>query len=348
MSNKEKIEALKKDISSLKEDIKKTRGTSDNLSKNAVDVSLPSGEKPRMKRTLKGHLAKIYATAWATQDNIHLVSASQDGKLLVWDALTTNKTHAIHLRSNWVMACDYSPESTWVASGGLDNVCSIFSLKTDTTKDGPIKATRELESHTGYLSCCKFLSESQILTGSGDWTCLLWDIQGNVKIQEFREHESDVLSMSLNPDNKKSFVSGSCDSSSKVWDISSGKCVQAFYVGEGDINAVTYFPNGQAFVSGSEDGIARLNDLRSDREIQTYSPEGGKGSVITSLAFSTSGRYLFSGCDDHNVQVYDTLSGKKVWTLENAHDQRVNCLGINSDGSALCTGGWDNLLKIWA
>ena len=34
-----------------------------------------------------------------------LVSASQDGKLIVWNAATENKINAIPLRSSWVMTC---------------------------------------------------------------------------------------------------------------------------------------------------------------------------------------------------------------------------------------------------
>jgi len=348
MSNKEKIESLKNDIRGLKEKIKTLRDNSNDnsLAKLAEASPVAVGEKHKMKRTLKGHLAKIYATAWAQQDNVHLVSASQDGKLLVWDAMTTNKTHAIHLRSNWVMACDYSPESGWVASGGLDNICSIFSLKPEASKDGPIKFTRELNAHQGYLSCCKFTSETQIITGSGDWTLILWDIQNGTKIQEFLEHENDVMCMALNS-SKNQFVSGGCDSSAKLWDVSSGKCVQSFSVPEGDINAVNFFPNNQAIVSGSEDGYSRLFDLRADRELISYTSDGQKTGV-TSCAFSSSGRYLFTGCDDNTVQVFDSLNGKKLWTLDGGHDQRVSCLAINSDGSALCTGSWDNYLKIWA
>lgn len=231
MSNKEKIEGLKNEIKGLKEKIKTLREESNDntLTKMSADLLLPAGQKHKMKRTLKGHLAKIYACAWAHQDGVHLVSASQDGKLLVWDALTTNKTHAIHLRSNCmyskfhlfsftsghilfvliflgVMACDYSPESGWVASGGLDNICSIFSLKPEANKEGGIKCSRELMAHQGYLSCCKFLSESQILTGSGDWSCILWDISGNVKIQEFQDHTQDVITLAVTGD-KKNFVS---------------------------------------------------------------------------------------------------------------------------------------------
>lgn len=97
----------------------------------------------------------------------YLVSASQDGKLIVWDAYTTNKVHAIPLRSSWVMTCAYAPSGSYVACGGLDNICSIYSLK---TREGNVRVSRELPGHTGYLSCCRFVDDSQIVTSSGDMT----------------------------------------------------------------------------------------------------------------------------------------------------------------------------------
>jgi guanine nucleotide-binding protein G(I)/G(S)/G(T) subunit beta-1 len=143
----------------------------------------------KVRRTLKGHLAKIYAMQWAI-DKRHLVSASQDGKLLVWDAYSTNKIHAIPLRSSWVMTCAYAPSGNFVASGGLDNMCSIFNLK---SRDSPNRPARELTGHTGYLSCCRFKSDAQILSSSGDTTCALWDIDAGVRISEFTDHTGDVM-----------------------------------------------------------------------------------------------------------------------------------------------------------
>lgn len=101
-----------------------------------------------------------------------LVSASQDGKLIIWDSYTTNKVgpsgrvgggawlrqsgadptalppqvHAIPLRSSWVMTCAYAPSRNYVACGGLDNVCSIYSLN---TREGNVRVSRELPGHTG-------------------------------------------------------------------------------------------------------------------------------------------------------------------------------------------------------
>lgn len=187
----------------------------------------------RPRRTLKGHLAKIYAMQWS-QDKRHIVSASQDGKLIVWDAYTTNKVHAVPLRSSWVMTCAYAPSGNFVACGGLDNICSIYPLR---SREGPIKPTRELSAHTGYLSCCRFLNDRQIVTSSGDMSCMLWDIDAGVRVLEFNDHTGDVMSLSLGV-NQNIFISGSCDATAKLWDIRTGKAVQTFTGHESDINAV--------------------------------------------------------------------------------------------------------------
>ena len=86
----------------------------------------------------QGHFAKIYAMHWAEASQVSksLVSASQDGKLIVWNAFTTNKVHAIPLRSSWVMTCAFAPGGSKVACGGLDNICSIYNLL---SKEQPIK-----------------------------------------------------------------------------------------------------------------------------------------------------------------------------------------------------------------
>lgn len=132
--------------------------------------------------------------------------------MIVWDVFTTNKVHAIPLRSSWVMTCAYAPSGSYVSCGGLDNMCTIYSLK---TREGNVRVSRELPGHTGYLSCCRFLDDNQIVTSSGDMTCALWDIQTGRQITCFTGHTGDVLSLSLAAD-ARTFVSSACDASAKV------------------------------------------------------------------------------------------------------------------------------------
>jgi len=234
------------------------------VAQNQTDALPRIGMKPR--RTLKGHLAKIYAMHWST-DRRHLVSASQDGKLIIWDAYTTNKVHAIPLRSSWVMTCAYAPSGNYVACGGLDNICSIYNLS---SREGPTRVARELSGHSGYLSCCRFLNDRRIITSSGDMTCMLWDIESGSKVTEFADHLGDVMSISINPTNQNIFVSGACDAFAKLWDVRTGKAVQTFAGHESDINAIQFFPDGNAFGTGSDDTSCRLFDIRADRELNIY------------------------------------------------------------------------------
>ncbi len=72
-----------------------------------------------------------------------------------------------------------------------------------------------------------------------------------------------------------------------------------------------FFPNGNAFTTGSDDATCRLFDLRADQELMMYSHDNIICG-ITSVAFSKSGRLLLAGYDDFNCNVWDTLKGERA------------------------------------
>jgi len=345
----EKIEQCKREIQDLNAQISELRGNPEKkpLAEKADKNGLPDAScAVKQRRILKGHFGKIYALHWSS-DSRHLVSASQDGKLIVWNGFTTNKVHAIPLRSSWVMTCAYSPSGNLVACGGLDNLCSVYKLPT--SKDGSNtqqKTYGELAQHEGYLSCCRFIRDDEIVTSSGDSTCILWDVEAKSPKAIFNDHTGDVMSVSIF-DGNDTFVSGSCDATAKLWDHRSSKqCVKTFPGHESDINSVQFFPDGFAFGTGSDDSSCRLFDIRAYDQLNKYSDDKILCG-ITSVAFSRTGKLLFAGYDDYNCYLWDTQKANLVEQLL-GHDNRVSCLGVTNDGKALCTGSWDTLLKIWA
>lgn len=142
----------------------------------------------KAQRTLRGHLSKVYAIHWCSGNWRSLVSASQDGKLIVWDGYTTNKLNAIPLRSSWVMTCGFAPSGNMVACGGLDNNCSVFNLN---AREG-VRCARELTGHDAYVSCSRFIDDNKILSSSGDMTCVMWDIEMGEAIQVREKVLDDV------------------------------------------------------------------------------------------------------------------------------------------------------------
>lgn len=345
----ERIAAAKKQVENLKKEVAKAKEAKvdgyEGIRGLANGKTFPLGPAPKMRRPLKGHFGKVYAMHWSGNSK-DLVSASQDGKLIVWDGMQNVKIQAIPLRSSWVMTCAFEQsKGNLVACGGLDNLCSIYQLN----QPQVMRSYRELAAHDGYLSCCRFINEGSILTSSGDSTCMLWDIELGQSKLTFSDHEGDVMSVSILPSvDPNMFVSGSCDSFAKVWDIRTGKCTMTLRGHESDINSVSLFPDAKAFGTGSDDSTCRFFDIRACAEICEFKNDMVLCG-ITSVSFSRSGRLLFAGYDDYNCLGWDILgpTDKQVYQLQ-GHENRVSCLGVSPSGDALCTGSWDTTLKIWA
>lgn len=319
----------------------------------------------KQRRTLKGHLGRVVSVAWST-DSRHLLSAAQDGKMVLWDTYTTNKVQVINCQSSWIMTCAVSPTGRLVAAGGLDNICSVYNLKeaeaalSQGGKDAaglPTHPTKALDGHVGFVSGIKFLNDTQLITSSADQTCSLWDIDRGLQTTFYKGHEQDVMGIALLRDSNSgavtSFVSISGDSSARLWDIRSGRCERIFYTEEAnqDLLNVDAFPDGSAFACGSEDSAVRLFDIRADRMLQKYADQALMASEtktnVTGVSFTHSGRAIVVAYDNDTVRLWDTFRADQVSHIK-AHEERVTAVAVSPDGNGLATGSWDKVVKIWA
>ena len=317
-------------------------------------AAAPIRTNVKCRRTLTGHFGKVTALDWSN-DGSTIVSASQDGNLLLWDALTAAKKQTVRLKSAYVMSVCMEKEGRFVAAGGLDNACSVYRVGGDQAK-----LATELVSHEGYLADCKFFhSPSKMLTASADATSLLWDVEKGQIIESFAEHKSNLTSCALIGDGF-SYLSASTDKTIKLWDIRTPKhSVKQLSGHQGDVNGITVLPGGNTFASCSEDGTARVWDLRAYGEVSSFGqlmnpneldPFADADAGFTSIDVSSSGRLAFCGSTEGVVFVYDVLGSSKdpVNVLGVSSEDQVSCVGVSPTGEALCAGSWDNLLKIFA
>ncbi|CAB0039912.1 unnamed protein product [Trichogramma brassicae] len=331
VSETEHIERLAREAESLKIRLDDERQKLNDVTLSVVADRLEPisciNVKPR--RVLKGHQAKVLCSDWSP-DKRHIVSSSQDGKMIIWDAFTTNKEHAVTMPTTWVIACAYAPSGQLVACG--------TTYRRKRRRWARTRRTRPAAPPN---------SDQQVLTGSGDSTCALWDVESGQLLQNFHGHSDSVMSIDLAPsETGNTFVSGSCDKLVFIWDMRSGQCVQSFEGHESDVNSVRFHPSGDAVATGSDDATCRLFDLRADKEVASYTKE----SIIfgaNAVDLSISGRLLFAGYNDYTVNVWDTLKCQRVALLY-GHENRVSCLRVSPDGTALSTGSWDTTLRVWA
>ncbi|WP_165074108.1 WD40 repeat domain-containing serine/threonine protein kinase [Paludisphaera rhizosphaerae] len=72
----------------------------------------------------------------------------------------------------------------------------------------------------------------------------------------------------------------------------------------------------------------------------------GHQAEAWALAFSTDGRILASGADDHQIKLWNVADGRELASIE-AHSQTVSGLAFSPDGAHLASVSLDGSWKIW-
>ncbi|MCL7040944.1 hypothetical protein MKW94_018035 [Papaver nudicaule] len=161
--------------------------------------------------------------------------------------------------------------------------------------------------------------DADLITSSGDQTCVLRDVTTGQRVSVFggefpSGHTADVLCVSINASDQSIFDSGSCNTTARLWDSRKGSRAVCTYHGhKGDVNTVKFFPDGQRFENGSDDGTCRLFDVGTGHELQVYHQHDSVPAVTS--------RYSNGDC-----YVGDTLLAKVRAPFQ--FSTRSTCLGL--------------------
>ncbi|KAF1742294.1 hypothetical protein MXB_209 [Myxobolus squamalis] len=145
----ETLTELKQEASTLETELeaKRAKMKSGKLKDFTANVTSLAKVTLKCRKVLVGHLSKVNAFDW-DGDSENILSASQDGKLIIWNSHTGLKHAAVPLKSSWVMTCAYCrSDSDFLACGGLDNICTIYRKVGD---ENP-RIKQELLGHEGTL-----------------------------------------------------------------------------------------------------------------------------------------------------------------------------------------------------
>ncbi|HKK80577.1 MAG TPA: WD40 repeat domain-containing protein, partial [Phaeodactylibacter sp.] len=78
------------------------------------------------------------------------------------------------------------------------------------------------------------------------------------------------------------------------------------------VRALEFLPSGQFFLSGGEDGLVKLWETASGRELYTFDHHGG--AYVNAIAVSADGRRMVSGGEGPGVVLSQTFSGEGLWS----------------------------------
>jgi WD40 repeat protein len=298
-------------------------------------------------KPLTGHTKPVSSVAFSP-DGKTIVSSSGDKTLRRWDAQTgVAKGKPLTGHSEAVTSFAFSPDGKTIVSGSWDDTLRLWDAQTGVAKGKPLTAPQDTVISVTFrpVNSVAFSPDGKtIVSGSGDETVRLWDVQTRVAKGKFTGHQDMVYSVAFSPDGK-TIVSGSLDGTLRMWDAQTRVDKGKPLTGHQDaVSSVAFSPDGKTVVSGSFDGVLRRWDTQTG--VTKGKPLTGHSGAISSVAFSPDGKTIVSV--DETLRLWDAQTGVTKGNLLTRYTDSVTFFTFSPDGKTIVSGSGDNkTLRLW-
>jgi WD40 repeat protein len=305
-----------------------------------------------LQRTLTGHGSGVNGLA-LTPDGQHLVSASSDKTLKLWDIASGVCERTLTGHTKWVSAVAVTPDGRDAVSASWDRTLKVWDLRTGALK-------RTFSGHQGAVLSVAITPDGYwAVSGSSDTTVKVWPIRAEcgvypeegIPVLTLTGHSDVVNAVAVTPDGKK-VISASRDSRLKVWALSlaldSGQyagSLEATLTGHGrSVQALAIAPSGQLCVSGSEDCTLMVWDLHQPGPpIRTLS---GHADDVKAVAITANGEHVVSGSGDDTIKIWSLSTGRPQGTLP-GHTEAIKALAMTPCSARIISASARGTIKVW-
>jgi cytochrome c len=281
---------------------------------------------PALAQDLTGHGGPVRAVL-PLPDEQHIVSASFDHAVILWDARAGQARAVARWHRGSVNALALLPDGR-IASAGEGGRIALWAPGLGA------EPAQVLEGHTGQIAALAARGEN-LASAAWDGSARLWNLaDGSAKILE--GHRGNVNAVAFRADG--TLVSAGFDGTIRLWAADGSN--QIIAEAGLPLNALIALPDG-GLAAGGVDGILRLIAANGAmREV-----EAGARPIVA-LSLDASGARLAVASLGGNVTIWGLEAARLLHTLEGP-GLPVWSLAFAPDGRLLWTGGADRQVRRW-
>ena len=250
-------------------------------------------------------------------------------------ATALTRTHLLSQHRDAITGLYFSSDSTAVLSLSADSHLKVYSLSEQ-------RLYRSSKVSDLTLSAIAPLPSSRLLAlGGWDNRVHLYSLPGSSVLSSFEAHEDAVSAL---VSRGSSLVTASWDAAVKVWAMREAdidrQAVHELHEHETPIKALAVDEEGKVAVSGSEDGMVIVWDLRQGRKVRVVEDTTEE---ITALAMLPGGKEFVVASGEADVKRYG-VGGEVVATY--ACGENVHAVVAEGEvGGRVLVGGEEGVLR---
>jgi len=201
-----------------------------------------------------------------------------------------------------------------------------------------------LQGHRAQIYTCRFNPKGRTLASAGhDKDIFLWNCFDDCENTALlKGHKNAVLQLCWHRGGEI-LASASVDHTAAVWDAEAGARIKQIKEHTSFVNSVSLTRRGfPQLLTGSDDGSAKLFDLRAKKSIATFDCM----YQCTAVSWSDDGQTVYTGGIDNDIKIWDVRQRKQIGTFE-AHDDTITHLSLSPDGFHLLSNAMDMRIHCW-
>ncbi|WP_294533365.1 hypothetical protein [uncultured Rhodoblastus sp.] len=288
------------------------------FSPDGRSVATVHGNLIRTYDVASGALLKSFARGlhnfWSvtfSPDGKNILAASNDGAAHMWDANTGVRVTLFKGHSDGVRYARFSADGTLIATASADRTARVWrttpSFGTAVALAGINRGTHMVLSpnHATVLIWDHSTKNAQNL----------FDVKSNKLISNLGGADNAITDAIFSEDSEKLLTISNHGYVIKVWDVSSGKLIFTTRP-ETFLSEASFSSDGKKIIGGISNGMARIWDADSGKELLTFSER--LPTTLLSVSFNHDGQSAVTGDFNGYVALWDAKTGHFIRYLDRA------------------------------
>jgi WD40 repeat protein len=276
----------------------------------------------------------------SSSPNGRLIALVKDGKLQIMDSLS--KLVIYEGAYSLLNEASFSSTSQFVVMANRDSTAAVLDLSTGKS----ITMRHSLGNFDANVYTAAFSPDDKFIVTTSRGSAWIWSAKTGEKIDQFDRELPTVAGVTdaeFSPDGRRLVIATRL-AGAEIWDLRDHQLLTqlATPLNSGLLNSVTFSPDGQFVLGGSDDGVARVWNANTGQRLLTLR---GHTARVYSSRFSSDGRFIATASADRTARIWDAFTGRAL-TVVRGHTDDVLSAEFSPQNKYVLTASKDGTVQI--